>query len=57
MPVEFKSTIPETTIEDVISPSLVSDADAPGSLKLPPTSTETVESPISSIIGFVESIT
>ena len=42
---EFKSNVPETTIEDVRLPSFVSDAVAPGSLKLPPTSTETVESP------------
>ena len=46
MPVEFKSNVPEIIIEDVISPSFESDAVAPGSLKLPPTSTETVESPI-----------
>ena len=57
MPVEFKSNVPETTIEDVRSPSFVSDAVAPGSLKLPPTSTETFESPINWIVGFVESTT
>ena len=57
MPVEFKSNAPDTIIEDVMSPSFVSDAVAPGSLKLLPTSTEIVELPISRIVGFVESTT
>ena len=56
-PAIFTSTVPETTMLFVMSPSKLSAAVAPGSLKEPPNSSDMLESPINDNIGAVVSST